>query len=258
VDWSQEAFDRVRSQFEDFSERLDLADVVFLPISALLGDNVVSISKRMPGYSGRSGLQHLEEVHVASDLNRLDLRLPIQCCLGDGTLAGTIASGMLRADEQILALPSQQSCRVRSIAVGSTQFQEAEVPMAVSLTLEGAHGIGRGGMIVRPANMPQIGREVDATVCWMVDAPIEPGLRFILQHTTHRTRCVVDQVHYRIDIDTLHRIDSRSLGLNDIGRVVVHADEPLLFDAYRRNRTTGSFILIDERTLTTAGAGMIR
>jgi sulfate adenylyltransferase large subunit len=258
VGWSQTAFEAVRAQFEEFSERLDLPDVTFIPVSALQGDNVVSASAKTPWYAGRSVLQQLEEVHIASDLNRVDLRVPVQLVLRPGIAAGTLASGSLRVGETLTCLPSKRSCTVRSLRIGERDLPSAEVPLSVTIALDGDPELARGSVLARPDNLPQQGHEIDATVCWMQDAPLEPGRRYLLQHTAHQTGCVVQRVHYGIDIDTLHRTQAPSLGRNDIGRVLLRTDEPLLFDAYRRNRVTGSFIVIDETSLTTAGAGMIR
>jgi len=264
VGWSQEAFLRVREQFEEFSERLEVSDVTYVPISALLGDNVVDPSSRMPWYNGRPVLQHLEEVHIASDRNRVDFRLPVQLVIDDvegGTpwIAGTIASGGIRVGEEVCALPSGEVARVRSLSVGGRLVTEAQVPLSVSLQLDRDAGVSRGSVIARTGNRPECGTGIDATVCWMARERLQAGRELLLHQGAVRTRCTVERVRYRIDIDTLHRDDVVGvLELNDIGRVSLRASETLAFDSYRRNRTTGSFVLVDERTGETAGAGMIR
>jgi len=262
AEWREDEFLRVREQFETFSERLDVVDVTYIPISALTGDNVVTSSQRMPWYTGRPVLQQLEEVHIASDRNHVDFRLPVQLVLGErgsnAWFAGTIASGSIRVGEQVTVLPNGGTARIEELCVGDRRVSEAEVPLSVAVRLDRDPGVSRGAVIARPGNLPSESADIDATVCWMVPEPLEAGARLLLLHASHQTRCTVNRVQYRIEVDSLHRRDSGVLGFHDIGRVQLTTEEPLLFDSYKKNRTTGSFVLIDERTGSTAGAGMIR
>ncbi len=221
----------------------------------------------MPWYEGASLLHHLEDVFIASDRNLIDARFPVQYVLRPMSdqfhdyrgYAGTVAGGVLKVGDEVLVLPSGFTTRVRSIDTADGPIDEAFAPMSVSVTLEDDIDISRGDMICRPHNQPDIGQDVDAMICWMAEqSELRPGAKYALKHTTRSARTLVKGLHYRLDVNTLHRDhDAATLGLNEIGRVSLRTTVPLFFDDYRRNRTTGSFILIDESTGSTVGAGMI-
>ncbi|MBQ0926346.1 adenylyl-sulfate kinase [Saccharopolyspora endophytica] len=263
VDHSQQRFEEIRAEFASFAMKLDAPDLTFIPVSALRGDNIVHRSENMPWYEGTSLLHHLEEVHVASDRNLIDARLPVQYVIRDGDFrgyAGTVAGGVLKPGDDVVVLPSGFTTGIEEIwGPGGEVVEEAFTPQAVTVRLTDDLDVSRGDMICRPQNRPHAGQDVDALVCWLTEQfALEPGGRYALQHTTRETRAQVRQLDYRLDINTLHRDTSAtSLSLNEIGRIRLRAQQPLLFDAYRRNRTTGSFILVDETTNNTVAAGMI-
>jgi bifunctional enzyme CysN/CysC len=271
VDYSQARFDEIRDEFRRFATKLEVTDLQFIPMSALTGDNVVTRSTAMPWYQGTSLLHHLEEVHVASDRNLIDVRFPVQYVIrpqqAAGTelhdfrgYAGTIAGGVVRAGDEVTVLPSGFTTSVTDVwAPGGRRLVEASAGQAVTLQLADDIDIARGDLICRPHNRPHVGQDIDAMVSWMTaDTELKPGARYTVQHTSRSTRAVVRDLDYRLDVNTLHRDeDATSLGLNEIGRIRLRTQQPLLFDAYRRNRDTGSFILIDEATNNTVAAGMI-
>jgi len=267
VNYDQEVFERIKDEFREFAARLDVSDLTFIPISALNGDNVVDRSANMPWYEGTSLLHHLEEVHIASDRNLQDVRFPVQYVLRPKDdefhdyrgYAGTLAGGVLKPGDDVVALPSGFASKVARIDTIDGPVDEAYSPMAVSVLLEGDIDISRGDMLCRPQNRPDTGQDIDATICWMSESSIlAEGAKLALKHTTRSVRALVKNLHYRLDINTLHRDETaKELTLNEIGRVSLRTTAPLFFDEYRRNRTTGSFILIDEATNETVGAGMI-
>jgi bifunctional enzyme CysN/CysC len=263
VDWSAERFEEIRAEFRQFAMKLNVADLAFIPVSALRGDNVVQRSTNMPWYEGTSLLHHLEEVHVASDRNLIDARLPVQYVIRTRDFrgyAGTVAGGVLKPGDEVVVLPTGFSSRVRSVwGPGGAPVNEAFPPQAVTVQLDDELDVARGDLICRPHNRPHVGQEIDAMVCWLTErATLTPGARYILRHTTRSVRAEVRELVYRMDINTLHRDETaESLSLNEIGRVRLRTQTPLLFDAYRRNRSTGSFILVDEATNNTVAAGMI-
>ena len=277
VDYSKERFDEIRGEFRRFATKLEVGDLQFIPISALTGDNVVTRSENMPWYEGTSLLHHLEEVHIDSDRNLIDVRFPVQYVIrpqqarsnavdADTDLhdfrgyAGTIAGGVVRAGDEVTVLPSGFTTSVSAVwAPGGRKLDEASAGQAVTLELADDIDIARGDLICRPHNRPHVTRDIDALVTWMTgEAELTPGARYIVQHTTRSTRGVVRDLDYRLDVNTLHRDESAtSLKLNEIGRVRLRTQQPLLFDAYRRSRDMGSFILIDEATNNTVAAGMI-
>jgi bifunctional enzyme CysN/CysC len=263
VDWSQQRFEEIREEFRRFAMRLNVADLTFVPVSALLGDNVVHRTTNMPWYEGTSLLHHLEEVHVASDGNLIDARFPVQYVLRGNDFrgyAGTVAGGVFKPGDEVVVLPSGFTTTVAAIhAPGGEPVDEAFPPQAVTIRLADDLDVGRGDLICRRANRPHVGQDVDAMVCWLTEhATLTPGARYTIQHTTRSTRAVVRDVDYRLDVNTLHRDTSaHSLSLNQIGRIRLRTQQQLLFDAYRRNRATGSFILVDEATNNTVAAGMI-
>jgi bifunctional enzyme CysN/CysC len=271
VDYSQERFDEIRGEFQNFAMKLEVQDLSFVPISALTGDNVVRRSDTMPWYEGTSLLHHLEQVHVASDRNLIDVRFPVQYVIRPHQsshaelhdfrgYAGTIAGGVMKAGDEVTVLPSGFSTRVSAVwAPGGRKLDEAFAGQAVTVELADDIDIARGDMICRPHNRPLIGQDIDAMVCWLTsESTLTPGARYTIQHTTRSTRAVVRQLDYRLDVNTLHRDETaESLSLNEIGRLRLRTQSPLLFDAYRRSRDTGSFILVDEATNNTVAAGMI-
>ena len=269
VDWSEERFEEIVDEFTDFAAKLEISDVHFIPVSALLGDNVVDRSENMPWYDGSPLLRHLEHVHIASDRNLIDPRFPVQWVIRPGdsesqelhdyrAYAGQVASGIWRKGDEIVALPSGARSHIAAIDTFDGEVEEAYPPMSVAIRLADDIDISRGDMLARVNNRTDVGRDIDAIVCWMNDAPATPGKRYVIKHTTRSTRAVLSEVVHRINVDSLHHesgIDS--LALNEIGRARFRTAEPLLYDPYRRNRATGSFIIIDEGTNETVGAGMI-
>ncbi|MEO8692097.1 MAG: GTP-binding protein, partial [Acidimicrobiales bacterium] len=266
VGYDQELFESVKAQFREFAMKLDVADLTFIPISALHGDNVVERSLNMPWYQGSSLLHHLEEVHIASDRNLIDPRFAVQYVLRPLNdehhdyrgYAGQVSAGIFKPGDSVMVLPSGFTTRVASIDTADGPIDEAFPPMSVSLRLEDDIDVSRGDMICRPHNQPTVSQDIDAMVCWMGErSNLTAGSKLAIKHTTRSARAIVKQLHYRLDVDTLHRDETiTQLGLNDIGRVTLRTTAPLLFDEYRRNRQTGSFILIDESTMSTVGAGM--
>jgi bifunctional enzyme CysN/CysC len=264
VDWDRSAFDSVREDFRRWAGRLDVADVTFIPVSALLGDNIVNRSPNMGWYEGPSLLHHLEEVFIASDRNLIDPRFPVQFVLRPRATdyrgyAGTVAGGMFAPGDEVMVLPSGFTTTVASIDTADGPVDEAFAPMSVAITLADNLDVGRGDMICRPGNQPHRSADIDAMICWFDDsAVLTERSMWAIKHTTRNARVQVRDLRYRLDVNTLHRDESvTSLGMNDIGRISLRSTVPLLFDEYRRNRSTGSFILIDEHTNATVAAGMI-
>ena len=266
VDFNEDAYQTITSAFRNFSSRLDIPDIKFIPISALLGDNVVEASVNMPWYEGGTLLSHLEEVHVGSDRNLQDCRFPIQYVIRPQTdeardfrgYAGRIASGVFKVGDEVVALPSGMQSRVKEIFVGADAVERAFPPQSVTITLESDIDLSRGDMLVRENNQPQSLQEIDAQLCWMGEEGLNPGVRYIVRHGTTEVKSMIREVLYKIDINTLHRNeDDKQVGMNDIARVRLRTASPLLADDYRRNRTTGSFILIDPGTNLTVAAGFI-
>ena len=270
VDYSREVFERISAEFSAFAARLDIGDLTFVPISALHGDNVVERSANMPWYDGPSLLHHLEHVHIASDRNMIDVRFPVQYVIRphastDADLhdyrgyAGQVAGGVLKPGDEVLHLPSGLSTRVQRIEAGSVEVAEAFSPMSVTLLLDDDVDISRGDMICRPNNRPAAAQDIEAMVCWMsADRPLAPRSRLIVKHTSRTVKAIVTDLHYRIDVNTLHRDEAAAqLGLNEIGRVRLRLTQPIFCDPYARNRTTGGLILIDEATNATVGAATI-
>ena len=266
VDFDEDTYQTITSAFRNFSSRLDIPDIKFIPISALLGDNVVEASVNMPWYEGGTLLSHLEEVHVGSDRNLQDCRFPIQYVIRPQTdeardfrgYAGRIASGVFKVGDEVVALPSGMQSRVKEIFVGADAVERAFPPQSVTITLESDIDLSRGDMLVRENNQPQSLQEIDAQLCWMGEEGLNPGVRYIVRHGTTEVKSMIREVLYKVDINTLHRNeDDKQVGMNDIARVRLRTASPLLADDYRRNRTTGSFILIDPGTNLTVAAGFI-
>jgi sulfate adenylyltransferase subunit 1 len=267
VDWSHDRFDEVANEFREFARRLDIHDLRFIPVSALEGDNVVNPSVNMPWYHGPTVMELLEEIHVGSDQNLIDVRFPVQYVIRPHRLdyqdyrgyAGKVAGGLMRVGDEVAVLPSGFTTRIASIDTFDGPLQEASPSMSVILTLEDELDISRGDMICRPHNRPHAGQDLDAMVAWMSDGqPLQAGSKYAIKHTTRWGKALVTDLQYRLDVNTLHRDDgAESLGLNEIGRVRLRTTTPFFFDEYRRNRETGSFILVEESTNVTVGAGMI-
>ncbi len=266
VDWDEDVYESIKDDFRGFATRLDVADVTFVPISALRGDNVVERSANMPWYPGLPLLTLLEQVHIASDRNLIDGRFPVQYVIRPLTdahhdyrgYAGQVAGGIFRPGEEVVVLPSGMTTTIEAIDADGGPVEEAYPPMSVALRLADDIDVSRGDMICRPGNQPEVGQDVEAMVCWLTERPLEVGGRYAIKHTTRSARAVVRDLRYRIDINTLHRDDrATGLGLNEIGRVTLRTASPLMWDEYRRNRATGSFILIDEATNATCAGGMI-
>ncbi len=263
VDWDEGVFDRIAEDFADFAAPLDIHDLMFVPISALMGDNVVERSQRMPWYQGPTLLHHLEHVHIASDRDLVNGRLPVQWVIRAGdhrSYAGQVAGGILAPGDEIVVLPSGRTSRIAAIDGQEGEIQEAFPPMSVALRLEDDVDVGRGDLIARVADAPPAAREIVADICWMAEQPLRERGRYAIKHTTRSARAIVDSIEHVIDIHTLapngHGGEAE-LGLNDIGRVRLRLSSPLSADPYAVNRTTGSFILLDEATNDTVGAGMV-
>jgi bifunctional enzyme CysN/CysC len=267
VDYDEGVFNAIKDEFQSFAAKLDIHDLTFIPVSALKGDNVVHRSEHMGWYEGASLLHHLEQVFIASDRNLVDARFPVQYVIRPMSdshhdyrgYAGTLAGGVLKAGDEVVVLPSGFETRIASVETADGPVSEAFAPMSVTIQLDADLDVSRGNMICRPHNRPQVGQDIDAMVCWLTEAgALRSGAKYAIKHTTHTARALVKGLHYRLDINSLHREhDVDGLGLNEIGRVSLRTTEPLYFDDYRRNRATGSFILIDEHTNNTVAAGMI-
>ncbi|MBL6832002.1 MAG: sulfate adenylyltransferase subunit CysN [Pirellulales bacterium] len=261
VDYDQQVFEKIRQDYVDFAGRLELPDVHFMPISALKGDNVVTLSPKMPWYTGSPLMPLLETVYIGSDRNMEDFRFPVQYVLRPNLdfrgFSGTIASGIIRKGDEVMTLPSRKKSRVKSIVTYDGELEEAFAPLSVTLTLTDEIDSSRGDMLVRPGNVPRVERKFDATVVWMAEEPMLPGKQYLFKQATKVSPGQIASLRYRIDINSLHREPAPTLALNEIGRCQVTLAEPIAFDAYRRNRGTGGFIIIDRLTNGTVAAGMI-
>jgi len=266
VDWDQAVYERISEELSAWASRLDVADLTFVPISALHGDNVVERSERMPWYGGPSLLYYLEHVHVASDRNLIDCRFPVQWVVRPMSeewhdyrgYAGQVASGVFTVGDEVTVLPSGVTTHIEAIDTFDGPLKEAFPPQSVTMRLADDVDVSRGDMICRAHNHPTPARELEAMVCWMSERPLAPGRRYRIKHTTRAALAKVDALRYRMDVNSLHRDqEATELSLNEIGRVGLRLSAPLLVDEYRRNRTTGSFILIDESTNETVGAGTV-
>jgi len=267
VDYSQARFDEIVEEFRQFAMKLDVADLAFIPISALHGDNVVQRSLNMDWYEGASLLHHLETVHIASDRNLIDARFPVQYVIRPQSdefhdyrgYAGQVAGGVFKPGDEVVVLPSGLTSHIAAIETYDGPVDEAFAPMSVTIRLSDDIDVSRGDMICRVNNRPIVAQDVDAMVCWLSDAAeLTPRTKLAIKHTTRSARALVKDLQYRLDINTLHRDESAErLALNEIGRVTMRVTQPLFIDEYRRNRVTGSFILMDEATDTTVGAGML-
>ncbi|MFI9639297.1 sulfate adenylyltransferase subunit CysN [Micromonospora sp. NPDC051925] len=267
VDFSQEVFEQIADEFTAFAAKLDVPDLAVVPVSALQGDNIAARSENMPWYEGPSLLHHLEHVHIASDRNLVDVRFPVQYVIRPQSTtvtdyrgyAGQVASGVLKPGDEVMVLPSGFTSRIASIDTADGPVDEAFPPMSVTVRLADEIDVSRGDMICRPHNAPTTTQDIEAMVCWMDETrPLQVGGRYAIKHTTRSARAIVRDLHYRLDVNTLHRDEATTqLDLNEIGRVRLRTTVPLLVDDYHRNRTTGGFVIIDETTNRTVGAGMV-
>jgi bifunctional enzyme CysN/CysC len=267
VGWDSDVYDQIADEFTSFAAKLEITDLTIIPVSALAGDNIATRSDKSPWYEGPSLLHHLEHVHIASDRNLVDVRFPVQYVIRPQSTvvtdyrgyAGQVASGVLKPGDDVMVLPSGLTTTISAIDTADGPVDEAFPPMSVTVRLTDEIDISRGDMICRPHNAPAAAQDIEAMICWMDEtAPLRVGAKYAIKHTTRTARTVVRGLQYRLDVNTLHRDeDAAELSLNEIGRVRLRTTVPLLADVYRRNRTTGGFILIDEATNRTVGAGMI-
>jgi len=266
VDFSKDEFEKIKSDFKKFASKLEIKDVNFIPISALKGDNVVDRSKNMDWYEGSTLIHLLENIHIGSDLNHVDCRFPVQRVIRPQSknypdyrgYAGRIEGGVFKTGDEILTLPSGKKSTIKSIDTFNGEINEAFSPMSVCITLNDNIDISRGDMLVRTNNQPQISQDIEVMICWMNERKLIPKGKYTIRHTSQTTRCIIKEIKYKIDINSLHRMEQENeLSMNDIGRISIKTTKPLFFDSYRRNRNTGSIILVNEATNETVGAGMI-
>ena len=266
VDYSEEAFEKIKTDFEDFASKLEIKDVRFIPISALNGDNVVDRSENMDWYEGSTLMHLLENIHIGSDQNHVDCRFPVQFVVRPQSkdhpdyrgYAGRVEGGVFKPGDDVTVLPSGFTSKIKSIDTFDGEVAEAFSPMSVCMTLTDNIDISRGDMLVRENNKPTIEQDIDVMICWMNEKKMIPKGKYTIRHTSQTARCIIKEVKYKMDINTLHRMeDEKEIGLNDIGRITIRTTKPLFFDSYRRNRNTGSIILVDEATNETVAAGMI-
>jgi sulfate adenylyltransferase subunit 1 len=266
VDYSEEDFKKIKADFEDFSSKLEIKDVRFIPISALNGDNVVDRSENMDWYEGSTLMHLLENIHIGSDQNHVDCRFPVQFVVRPQSkdhpdyrgYAGRIEGGVFKPGDDVTVLPSGFTSKIKSIDTFEGDIAEAFSPMSVCMTLTDNIDISRGDMLVRENNKPTIEQDIDVMICWMNEKKMIPKGKYTIRHTSQTARCIIKEVKYKMDINTLHRMENeKEIGLNDIGRITIRTTKPLFFDSYRRNRNTGSIILVDEATNETVAAGMI-
>ena len=266
VDYSEEVYENIVSDFKAFSSKLDIKDIQFIPISALNGDNVVNRSKKMDWYEGSTLMYHLEHVHISSDYNHVDCRFPVQSVIRPHTLehqdyrgfAGRVEGGVFKPGDKIKTLPSGFTSEIKSIDLNGESIKEAFSPMSVTMTLEDEIDISRGDMLVRENNVPEVGQDIEVLVTWMSQKPLQSRTKVIIKHTTNECLAMVKDIKYKIDINTLHSIEGvQAIEMNDIARLSIRSSKPLFYDVYKKNRQTGSLIIIDEQTNETIGAAMI-
>lgn len=266
VDYSEEVFNKVVEEYREFASKLDINDIRYIPISALNGDNVVNRSENMKWFRGASLLDTLETIHIGSDQNHLDARFPVQTVIRPHATgfhdyrgyAGRIAGGIFRKGDKVTVLPSGLTSTIKSIDTFDGPLDEAFPPMSVSLCLEDDVDVSRGDMIVKNNNQPEVSQDIDIMMCWMAAKPPRPGAKYYLRSTTREVMAIIKQVIYKLDINTMQRIENDSdIKMNDMARIKMRTTQPLIFDEYRKNRITGSLILIDESTNETVAAGTI-
>jgi sulfate adenylyltransferase subunit 1 len=266
VDYSEEVFENIKRDLEAFSSKLNVKDIHFVPLSALKGDNVVNKSENMDWYQGSTLMYLLENIHIGSDYNHIDCRFPVQNVIRPQSTeyhdyrgyAGRIAGGIFKPGDDVMVLPSGFTSKIKSIDTMDGSIEEAFAPMSVALTLEDDIDISRGDMIVRENNKSEVSQDIDLMVCWLNEKTIVPNGKYAVKHTSNDVRCIIKEVKYKVNINTLHRIENdKEVKMNEIARISIRTTKPLMYDHYTRNRTTGSLILIDEATNETVGAGMI-
>ena len=266
VDYQETVFQKIRKDFESFSSKLDITDIRFIPISALNGDNVVNRGEKMSWYEGSTLLYTLENLHIGSDYNHIDCRFPVQTVIRPKTAsyhdfrgyAGRIAGGVFKPGDEITVLPSGFTSKIKSIETFNGPLSEAFAPMSVTIQLTDDIGVSRGDMLVRSHNQPDLNQDIEIMMCWLDNKAPNPKSKYIIKHTTSEAKAIIKNIRYKLDVNTLHRnIENLNIGMNDVARVQLRTTKPLLTDAYRKNRTTGSIILIDESTHETVAAGMI-
>ncbi|MDY6801763.1 MAG: sulfate adenylyltransferase subunit CysN [Bacteroidota bacterium] len=266
VDFSEERFEKIKSDFDKISSKLDVHDIRFVPISAKLGDNVVDRSKKMDWYDGPTLMYLLENIHIASDINHADPRFPVQYVIRPMKdeyhdyrgYAGRIEGGVFKPGDSVKVLPSGLKSKIKSIDVFNGHLEEAFAPQSVTLTLEDDIDISRGDLIIKDNGLPKSGQDIELMICWFNEKPMMLGGKYAMKHTTNDLRCVIRDVKYKIDVNTLENVSGdKHIGLNDIAKISIKTTKPLFYDAYRKNRKTGSVILIDEATNETVAAGMI-
>lgn len=266
VDYAEDKFEKIKQDFTDFSSKLDISDVRYIPISALHGDNVVDKSTNMDWYNGSTLLYTLENIQINSDNNFVDSRFPVQYVIRPHSdkyhdfrgYAGRVEGGVFKKGDEVIALPSGLTSKIKKIESFDGEVDEAHPPMSTTITLEDDIDISRGDMIAKPNNQPKVGQDIELMVCWLNQKKLIQGGKYALKHCTNDMRCIVKDIRYKININTLHRIeDDKEIGLNDIGRILIRATKPLMHDPYKINRGTGSVIIVDEFTNETVGAGMI-
>lgn len=266
VDWSQSRYDEIKKELEDFSSKLTVNDIRYIPLSALMGDNVVDKSKNMPWYDGATLLHTLENVHISSDHNMIDVRFPVQYVIRPQkqefhdyrAYAGRVSGGILKPGDEVMALPSGFSSKIKSIDSFDGEIKEAFPPMSVSIRLEDEIDISRGDMIVRANNSPEQKQDLEVLICWLNPHPLQLRGKYSIKHTSRDARCIVQDIKYKLDINSLHRNEAdKDIKMNDIARISIRTTQPLFVDRYNRNRETGSLILIDESTNETVGAAMV-
>jgi sulfate adenylyltransferase subunit 1 len=266
VAYSEETYEKIKQDFEEFSYKLDVNDVHFIPISALEGDNVVTKSEKTPWYDGSTLLYYLENVHIGSDHNFIDCRFPVQYVVRPNNdeyhdyrgYAGRIAGGVFKKGDKVMLLPSGFTSKIAKIDTYDGELEEAYPPLSVTMLLEDDLDLSRGDMIVRENNHPEVEQDLEVMVCWFSEQPLQLHGKYTLLHTTQEVRCIIKEIRYKLDINTLHRKEEdTNIGMNDIARVVIRTTKPLFYDIYRKNRITGSLLFVDEGTNDTVGAGMI-
>lgn len=266
VDWNESAYESIKEDFEKFASKLDVKDVSFIPISALKGDNVVDRSKNMTWYEGGTLMYYLENVHIGSDQNFIDCRFPVQYVIRPYSdeyhdyrgYAGRVAGGVFKKGDKVKLLPSGFTSTIAKIDTIEGEIDVAFPPQSVTILIEDDYDLGRGDMIVRENNTPEVTQDLDLMICWFNERPLQLRGKYKLMHTTQNVRCMIKEVRYKMDVNTLHRDEGNSIvGMNDIARIVLRTTQPVFVDSYSRNRITGSVVLIDEGTNETVGAGMI-
>lgn len=265
VDFSEKVFKDIKNEFSEFSKKLSLKEITFVPISALLGDNVVEVSKNMPWFTDGTLMNVLENIEIGNDHNLTDARFPVQYVIRPLSdeyhdyrgYAGRVAGGIFKQGDEVVVLPSMQKSKIQSIDIYNGTLEEAFPPQSVTFSLQDDIDISRGDMLVKPDNMPQLSQEFDVMMCWMTEKPMQLNGKYALKHTTREVRCLIKDVKYKVNVNNLEHIDEKKVGLNDIACVTLKTTKPVFIDPYNRNRRTGALIIIDEATNNTVGVGMV-